>query len=257
MKLAQMKLLRKRVIARDVYEMVLQGSIAKEIQAPGQFLHVKTGPGSELLRRPISISTYNQSESTCTMIFRIDGKGTANLASVEEGENLDVLGPLGNGFPLEKAMRKGSAILVGGGIGVPPLYGLSQALVSRGVQVRHILGFANEQAVFYEKVFSELGQTAVTTDDGSYGHHGLVTDLLDESCGEEAVIYACGPTPMLRALNTLYGSKDLYLSLEQRMGCGIGACFACVCETIDPKDSKGYRKICSDGPVFKGNEVVL
>ncbi len=238
MKLAFMKLLRKRVIATNVYEMLLKGSIAEEITAPGQFLHVQTGLGSELLRRPISISSFNTAEATCTMIFRVDGKGTERLAETKEGEQLDVLGPLGNGFSLEKAENKGQAIIVGGGIGVPPLYGLSQALVSKGVKVRHILGFADKDAVFYDQKFSALGETTVTTDDGSYGHHGLVTDLLGEDSGAGTVIYACGPTPMLRALNSLYGSDDLYLSLEQRMGCGIGACFACVCETVDPEDGK-------------------
>lgn len=257
MKVAPMKLVIKRHLAKDVYEMTLQGDISEAITSPGQFVHVQTGSDSELLRRPISIASYNLEQALCTIIFRVDGKGTARLAGLKEGATLDVLGPLGNGFSLNRAIEKGKAILVGGGIGVPPLYGLSQALTAVGVEVEHILGFMTKDAVFYEELFSKLGNTQVTTDDGTHGYHGRVTDLMNKDSGNDTVIYTCGPTPMLRALNNRYGHQDLYLSLEQRMGCGVGACFACVTAVTDPDDDRGYRKICSDGPVFKGNEVTL
>jgi dihydroorotate dehydrogenase electron transfer subunit len=146
-------------------------------------------------------------------------------------------------------------LLVGGGIGVPPLYELSKQLKAKGVKVIHVLGFQTSSAVFYENEFLKNGETFITTVDGSYGTKGFVTDVSKDLIFD--TIYACGPTPMLKALEQAYPDKKVYLSLEERMGCGIGACFACVCKRADDPNGVSYKKVCSDGPVFRAGEVVL
>ena len=191
------------------------------------------------------------------MIYRKQGRGTSLLAQKQPGDEVDVLGPLGNGFPVHATRKGETALLVGGGIGVPPLYELSRQLVQEGVNVIHVLGFQSRSAVFYEEQFSRLGDTYVTTADGSCGTKGFVTDVIADEQLTFDCLYSCGPTPMLKALETEYYNKRVYLSLEERMGCGIGACFACVCHTADDKDGHTYKKVCSDGPVFKAGEVIL
>ena len=191
------------------------------------------------------------------MIYRAEGKGTTLLSKKKTGDKLDILGPLGHGFPVNEAKQGETALLVGGGIGVPPLYELSQQLVNHGVKVVHVLGFQSENAVFYEKEFASLGKTYVATVDGSYGHKGFVTNVIDSKGIAFDRLYSCGPTPMLSTLAHEYKHKKVYLSLEERMGCGIGACFACVCHTADNPNGHTYKKVCSDGPVFKAGEVVL
>ena len=188
------------------------------------------------------------------MIYRADGRGTALLSEKKQGDQVDVLGPLGNGFPIDKIEAGQKALLVGGGIGVPPLYELSKRLVEKGVQPIHVLGFQSESVVFYEKQFIELGDTHIVTADGSYGSAGFVTNVLETLQDDFAVYYSCGPTPMLAALEKMYPEKEGYLSFEQRMGCGIGACFACVCDTTEKIDAD-YVKVCSDGPVFPSGVV--
>jgi len=179
------------------------------------------------------------------------------LAEKTAGEEVDVLGPLGHGFPVEETIPGETALLVGGGIGVPPLYELSIQLVNRGVQVIHVLGFQTKEAVFYESEFALLGETYIATADGSYGSKGFVTDVIGDKNLSFDTLYSCGPTPMLKALNSNFADKKVFLSLEERMGCGIGACFACVCHTGDDKDGTSYKKVCSDGPVFRAGEVIL
>jgi dihydroorotate dehydrogenase electron transfer subunit len=190
-----------------------------------------------------------------TMIYRKDGKGTSLLAESGPGELIDILGPLGNGFPVNEVSVGETALLVGGGIGVPPLYELSNQLVAKGVKVIHVLGFQTAEAVFYEKEFLNNGETYVTTVDGSYGRQGFVTDVMKNL--EFDCIYTCGPTPMLKAIEQGYSDKKVFLSLEERMGCGIGACFACVCKRADDPTGVSYKKVCSDGPVFRAGEVLI
>ncbi|EIJ81562.1 dihydroorotate dehydrogenase electron transfer subunit [Bacillus methanolicus PB1] len=245
-------------IADSIYELTLSGELVNDMDSPGQFVHLRIGCGSDpLLRRPISISSINKKDHRFTMIYRKQGKGTSALAEKKYGDTVDVLGPLGNGFPLHEAQKGETALLVGGGIGVPPLYELSKRLLSQGVNTVHVLGFQTKAAVFYEKAFSELGPTFIATEDGSHGTKGFVTDLIKQKEIQFDVLYACGPTPMLKALETAYLDKKVYLSLEERMGCGIGACFACVCHTSEDPNGHSYKKICSDGPVFKAGEVLL
>ncbi|MEN8699389.1 dihydroorotate dehydrogenase electron transfer subunit [Bacillus infantis] len=245
-------------ISKDIYELTLKGELVNEMKNAGQFVHLKVSNGYDpLLRRPISIAEINKSSQTFTMIYRAGGRGTILLASKQAGEKVDVLGPLGNGFPDEEARTGRTALLVGGGIGVPPLYELSQRLKARGVKAVHVLGFQSAEQVFYEKEFSVLGETYIATADGTYGSRGFVTDVIVREELEFDVLYACGPTPMLRALEHDYQDKKVFLSLEERMGCGLGACFACVCHTAADPEGCSYKKVCTDGPVFRAGEVVL
>lgn len=248
-----------REIADDIFELKLQGEISSEISEPGQFVHIRVGSESgsvaPLLRRPISICTADQRHQQLTLIYRSTGLGTQLLSHAVKGQKIDVFGPLGHGFPVGAVSEGGRALLIGGGVGVPPLYGLSQALADKGVQVTHVLGFRSEKDIFYENEFAELGETIILTEDGTNGRAGRVTDVLADL--DFDVAYACGPLPMLKAVQKMITSKPLYLSLEQRMGCGIGACLACAVHTVDPNDDKGYRRVCCDGPVFRAGEVEL
>ncbi|MDF9555954.1 dihydroorotate oxidase B electron transfer subunit [Bacillus tropicus] len=245
-------------IAKNIYELVLQGTLVQQMNEPGQFVHIKVAEGiAPLLRRPISICNVDQEQNEFTMLYRAEGQGTKTLATRKQGEMVDVLGPLGHGFPVEEAEAGQTALLVGGGIGVPPLYELSQRLVAKGVRVIHILGFQTKDVVFYEEKFAELGDTYVATVDGTHGTKGFVTDVIDHYGIDFDILYSCGPLAMLRALEGRYKEKKAYISLEERMGCGIGACFACVCHLQEDPSGHSYKKVCSDGPVFPIGEVVL
>lgn len=254
----QMVVTKHEKIAEQIFQLTLQGDLVLEMGNPGQFVHLKVSEGATpLLRRPISISEINKEQKQFTMIYRAEGAGTQLLSKKTVENVVDVLGPLGNGFPIDQMESGQTALLVGGGIGVPPLLELSRQLVKKGVNVQHVLGFQSKQAVFLEEEFSKLGETIITTDDGSYGYKGFVTDAIKDHSLKFDTMYTCGPTPMLRALEKLHGHKPLFLSLEERMGCGVGACFACVCHTGDDPTGTTYKKVCSDGPVFKAGEVVL
>lgn len=245
-------------IAESIYELVLEGSIVVSMKSPGQFVHLKVAEASEpLLRRPISISSIDQESKTFKMIYRKEGRGTALLSGKKPGDTVDVLGPLGNGFSVHETDKGQKALLVGGGIGVPPLYELTKQLTAAGVQVTHVLGFQTGSAAFYQQEFTEFGETHIATVDGTAGYKGYVTDVIDHFHLDFDVLYACGPTPMLKALQNKFSDKKVFLSLEERMGCGIGACFACVCHTSDDPTGYSYKKVCTDGPVFRAGEVVL
>jgi dihydroorotate dehydrogenase electron transfer subunit len=250
------KIISQKEIAKDIFQLTVEAEFVNEIKAPGQFVHIRVDKSFDpLLRRPISISSVDSFNSQFTMIYRKEGKGTTLLAEKGQGILLDILGPLGNGFPVNEVREGETALLVGGGIGVPPLYELSKQLVAKGVKVIHVLGFQTESAVFYEDEFLENGETYITTVDGSYGSKGFVTDIikdLDFDC-----LYTCGPTPMLKAIEKGYGHKKVFLSLEERMGCGVGACFACVCKCSSDSNDVSYKKVCSDGPVFRAGEVLI
>lgn len=251
----QMQVVKQKQIATNIFELTLIGQQVRDMKHPGQFVHLRVSDQMEpLLRRPISISSIDNETLEFTMIYRAEGRGTTLLSEKKPGDQVDVLGPLGNGFPIEKIEAGQTALLVGGGIGVPPLYELSKRLVEKGVRPIHVLGFQSIDAVFYEKEFQVLGDTYIVTVDGSYGHKGFVTNVLEILEEDFALYYSCGPTPMLSALEKMYPEKEGYLSFEQRMGCGIGACFACVCETTE-KTEADYVKVCSDGPVFQSGVI--
>lgn len=254
----EMEVVCQKQIAKDIYELTLEGSLVEEMKEPGQFVHVRSHDGHDpLLRRPISIAAFEQAKQQLTLIYRTEGKGTKILSQKHAGDRVDVLGPLGNGFPVDALAAGQHALLIGGGIGVPPLYELAKQLTENGIQVSHILGFETTDKAFYIEKFSQFGETYVATVDGTLGTKGFVTDVIDQNELSFDCLYACGPTPMLKALEVRYSDRRAFLSLEERMGCGIGACFACVCHVANDKTGIAYRKICSDGPVFPIGEVVL
>lgn len=240
----------KKWIAQDTVEMVIQSKEIADEASPGQFLHMHV-PG-HTLRRPISIAHIDREKHLITILFKEIGSGTKSLAEQPEGAEINMLGPLGKGFPLDQEPGS-TALLIGGGIGVPPLYALGTALKERGVNVISILGYQTKANVFYEEQFQELGQTIIVTDDGSYGKKGLVTDGITIA-GDFDHYYTCGPKPMIQAVVNSIKNVPGHISLEERMGCGLGVCLACVVPT---EDEKGYKKICEDGPVFSSREVVL
>ncbi len=248
----QMTVISQRLIAPNIYELTMEGTLVSSMTMPGQFVHIKVSDSYDpLLRRPISICQIDREAAQFTVVYRAEGKGTKLLSEKEAGDSVDVLGPLGNGFSPDEVPPFGKALLIGGGIGIPPLLQLSRELNEKGVSVTHILGLRTGADVFYEEIFKELGETIITTEDGSKGMKGFVTSV--ECTDDYDAVYTCGPTPMLKAVMQKYAGKKVFISLEERMGCGIGACFACVCKTPD----EGYKKICSDGPVFRAEEVLI
>lgn len=242
-------------IANQTFEMKLFSGMEEVSLTPGQFLHIKVGMGNaHSLRRPISIADYEKETGIVTIVFKLSGEGTRELSQYIPGNSLDVLFPCGTGYPIEKlAMKK--ALLVGGGIGVPPLYYLAKNLKAKGIEITSFLGFQNSDQIFYEDAFCELGNTSIITQDGSNGQKGLVTDLIAAEEYNYDYFFTCGPTGMLRAVSGQLAGKNGFVSVEQRMGCGIGACYACVIPA--PSTPEGFKKICKDGPVFTAEEVVL
>ncbi|CDQ40181.1 MULTISPECIES: dihydroorotate dehydrogenase electron transfer subunit [Virgibacillus] len=239
-----------RIIALDTIEMVLENEYISQNAVPGQFLHLLlTG---HMLRRPISIAQVNKQENTVTILFKVVGEGTRTLASNSIGSTINALGPSGNGFPLEPNAHS-TALIIGGGIGIPPLYYLANELTKKKINIVSVLGFQSKDYVFYENKFKQLGRSIIVTNDGSYGEKGFVTNVLDQ-IGAFDCFYSCGPLPMLKAITTQLKDIPGYISLEERMGCGVGACFACVIPAVP---SGGYKKICHDGPVFHTKEVQL
>ncbi len=233
-----------RALTKDVYEMVLTGDIS-EITRPGQFVNIKLD--GMYLRRPISVCDWDGEKGELTIIYKVVGHGTEYMAKLGEGAVLDVLTGLGNGFDTAKSGE--APVVIGGGVGVPPMYGLAKRLIAEGKKVTAILGFNTAAEIFYEDAFKALGcETIVTTVDGSYGVKGFVTAALAEC--ETSYFYTCGPAPMLKAVYDA-SKTDGQLSFEERMGCGFGACMGCSCKT-----KYGSLRICKDGPVLD-KEVVI
>ncbi len=236
------------MIAKDVYEMKLHGDLASFITHSGQFMNIKIDHGYQTyLRRPMSISDYD--DENVTIVYKKVGVGTSVLASMQVGDTLDILMGLGNGFECENIKK---ALIVGGGVGVPPMYHLAKAYVEQGTEVEVVLGFNSKCDVFYEDKFRELGNTHVCTMDGSYGMQGNVVDIIKELDIQYDMYYACGPEKMLDALVKM-DDVNGYLSFEARMGCGFGACMGCSCKV----KTKPYKRICVEGPVLKASEVIV
>lgn len=244
--------LEQRILAEGVYSMWLSTSIAKEA-VPGQFVSLYCEEHSRLLPRPISICEIDKKRSAIRLVYRLAGEGTKEFSALQTDDEVKILGPLGNGFPLEGE----HPIVIGGGIGVPPMLELAKSLSAKATIV---LGYRDEQ-LFLKEQFEDYGQLEIATDNGAVGVHGTVVDVLEQKQITGDVIYACGPKPMLAAVKRYAMEHEIkcYVSMEERMACGIGACLGCVCQTKE-EDAHSHvhnTRVCKDGPVFLAEEVEL
>ena len=244
-------------LADGIYSMWINTEAAKDAK-PGQFISMYTTDGSKLLPRPISICEIDKENGRLRVVYRVTGPktGTEEFSKLKAGDIIPVIGPLGNGFPLEEA-RGRKAFLIGGGIGVPPILELAKQI---DCEKQIIVGYRDDQT-FLKKEFEQNGTVYISTEDGSVGTAGNVMDAIRENALQADIIYACGPTPMLKAIKAYAKEQEIpcYISLEERMACGIGACLACVCKSKD-KDHHSHvhnKRICKDGPVFLSTEVEL
>lgn len=234
------KVLSNQKIAKDVFKMILEGD-TQYITAPGQFVNIMLE--GRFLRRPISICDCD--EGTITIIYKVVGEGTAQMSKMPVGTMLDVLTGLGNGYDISKSTKP---LLIGGGVGVPPMYMLAKRLIEAGQKPVVVLGFNTSEEIFYEDEFKALGaDVRVTTVDGSYGVKGFVTDAFPD---DYDYFYTCGPMPMFKAVNAKATTSGQF-SFEERMGCGFGACMGCSCKT-----KYGNKRICKDGPVLVKEEII-
>ena len=241
MKQSIFEIVSNKALTDSVYKMVLAGDTS-DITNCGQFVNIQLD--GLFLRRPISVCDYD--EKSLTIVYKVVGKGTEKMAAMKAGEKLDILTGLGNGYDLTLAGDK--PVLLGGGVGVPPMYNLAKKLRAMGKEVKVILGFNTASEIFYEEDFKALGcDVTVTTVDGSYGVKGFVTDALPT---DYTYFYTCGPEPMLKAVYKATNTSG-QMSFEERMGCGFGACMGCSCKTLT-----GYKRICKDGPVMKKEEIL-
>ena len=241
MKQSIFEIISNEALTDSVYKMVLGGDTSA-ITASGQFVNIQLS--GKFLRRPISVCDYD--ESTLTSVYKVVGHGTEQMAAMKAGEKLDILTGLGNGYDL--SVSGDHPVLLGGGVGVPPMYNLAKKLRGEGKTVSVILGFNTKSEIFYEEEFKALGcDVTVTTVDGSYGTKGFVTDALPENY---TYFYTCGPEPMLKAVYRATNTSG-QMSFEERMGCGFGACMGCSCKTLT-----GYKRICKEGPVMRKEEIL-
>ncbi len=245
-------------IGTDVMELVIKTKDVAVNSAAGQFVNLYCKDGARLLPRPISLCGVDKEAGTLRLVYRIVGKGTEEFSTLKEGDTIEVMGPLGNGFPLDNADK--SAILMGGGIGIPPMIELAKELKEAGCsKITAVLGYRDE--LFLNEDMAQYTDVVIATEDGSTGTKGNVLDAIREQGVTGEVIYACGPTPMLRAIKN-YGMENnliTYLSLEERMACGIGACLACVCKSKekDEHTNVNNKRVCKEGPVFLAEEVEI
>ncbi len=238
------KIIENKQIAHKVYKMTLAGDTS-QITSAGQFVNIKIP--NYYLRRPISISTYDK--KSLTIIYKVLGNGTEELTGYKMGQQLDLLVGLGNGFNIK--VNTNSPLVVGGGVGVPPLYKLTLDLIEKGAKPTVILGFNTKEDVFYKKEFENLKNTSVyvATLDGSFGTKGNVLDIIKDNSIKADYLFTCGPVPMLRALSELEVKGQF--SFEERMGCGFGGCVGCTHKT-----NEGYKRICLEGPVLNKEEII-
>lgn len=245
-------------LAEGIYSMWIRTQAA-ESAVPGQFMSVYTEDRSRLLPRPISICEIDKERHALRMVYRVTGEhtGTKQFSLLQAGDRIPVIGPLGNGFPLERGRGK-QVFLIGGGIGVPPILELAKQLECENKQI--IVGYRDEQT-FLRESFEEHGRLYIATEDGSVGCRGNVMDAVKENGLEADLIYACGPAPMLRAVKAYAEERQIecYISMEERMACGIGACLGCVCKSSGTDDHSNVKnkRICKDGPVFLSTEVEI
>jgi dihydroorotate dehydrogenase electron transfer subunit len=245
-------IIKQEQLAIGVYSMWIKTDKIAKAAVAGQFISIYCNDGSRMLPRPISICEVNKEEGSLRVVYRTLGKGTEEFAKYKSGDSIHIMGPLGNGFPL---INK-KALLIGGGIGIPPMLELSKEL---DCEKQIVVGYRDE--LFLQDDLNQYGQIYVATEDGSHGTKGNVLDAIRENGLDADVIYACGPTPMLRAIKEYAANNNIeaWLSLEEKMACGIGACLACVCKTkeLDSHTNVMNTRVCKEGPVFLAQEVEL
>ena len=249
-------ILQQECIGTDIYSLWLDAPEIASQAKPGQFISVYSNDSGRVLPRPISICEIDREKGALRIVYRIAGKGTAEFSAMKPGETLEILGPLGNGFPME--IIKGKRVfMMGGGIGVPPMV---QTAKEAEAEVTVIAGYRNSE-IFLKEELEANGTLVIATEDGSVGTKGNVMDAIRENHLEADVIFACGPTPMLRAIKTYAEENGIlcYISMEEKMACGVGACLACVCQSkdVDHHSHVHNKRICKDGPVFLSTEVEL
>ena len=245
-------IVRKEEISSGIFDMRIQTEEIAQLAKAGQFVALYCADGSRLLPRPISICEIDRQESCIRLVFRVAGRGTEEFSRMQKGEKIDIMGPLGNGFP----QKEQDAFVIGGGIGTPPMLELAKQLKAKK---QIVLGYRDK--LFLQEEFQQYGDVFVATEDGSSGTKGNVLDAIAENQLKADVIYACGPLPMLRALKQYAAENGItcYVSLEERMACGIGACLGCVCKSkeTDAHTNVKNKRICKEGPVFEAGEVDL
>lgn len=251
------KIIKQEAIGSGIYSMWLQTEHIGKAARPGQFISVYSQDQSRMLPRPISICETEPERGAVRIVYRVAGKGTEEFSHYGSGDTLEILGPLGNGFPLERMTEGKKAFLIGGGIGIPPMVELAKWLPG---EKQIVVGYRDAQ-LFLKEELEKNGTVYVATENGSYGTAGNVLDCIRENGLEADVIYACGPTPMLRALKAYAEEKGIecWLSLEEKMACGVGACLACVCQSreVDDHSKVHNKRVCKEGPVFLSTEIQL
>lgn len=249
-------ILEQKQIAAGIYSMWLEAKQIAAAAMPGQFVSVYSNDKSRMLPRPISLCEIDRERGAVRLVYRVVGAGTEEFSKYEAGESLELLGPLGNGFPLERCPEGRKAFLIGGGIGIPPMVALAAELPG---EAQAVVGYRDE--LFLTEELSSHASLYLATEDGSAGTKGNVLDCIRENGLDADVIYACGPRPMLRALKAYAREQGIecWISMEERMACGIGACLACVCQTreIDEHSQVSNKRICKEGPVFLAEDVEL
>lgn len=246
-------IIEKKAIAREIYSFLIECPDVAEIARAGQFVHIRTG--NFTLRRPVSICGTDKAKGTIRIVFEVRGEGTAEISRLNVGSLIDMLAPLGHGFTIDENFNK--VVLVGGGIGTPPMLSLAEIYGKKAVAIS---GFRSADAVILQEDFRKTGaETILCTDDGSLGVHGFVTQPLGEILGNGNInaVYACGPLTMLKNIAEICEKNNVFceVSLEERMACGIGACLGCACRTVK-NDEEYFAHVCKDGPVFNGKEVI-
>lgn len=247
-------------IATGIYDMWIDTTLATQAKA-GQFISVYTQDKSALLPRPISICEVDKANNRLRIVYRVAGKGTKEFSEYQKGQNIDILGTLGNGFPVEKAEGK-KVFLMGGGIGIPPMLQLAKAIKEAGKaeSVDIIVGYRNNE-LFLSEELAKYGNVHIATEDGSVGTKGNVMNAIEEKGLKADVIFSCGPMPMLRAIGKYAEAQSIpaYISLEERMACGVGACLGCIVKTkeVDHHSHVNNARICTDGPVYLASDVEI
>ena len=252
------KIVSQESISTGIYSMILSCPLVSREAKEGQFISLYCHEGSRILPRPISICEIDKEAGTLRIVYRVAGKGTDEFSKYVAGEEIEILGPLGNGFSLQPEK---SAMLMAGGIGIPPMVQTAKALKAAGCEnISIVIGYRNAET-FLVKELEQYGKVYIATEDGSVGTKGNVMDAIKANDLKADVIYACGPTPMLRAIKNyaIETGTEAWISMEEKMACGIGACLACVCQSkeVDHHSHVHNKRVCKDGPVFNAMEVEL